>query len=415
MDINLKININAYQENMNKLQLLNDYIYVTIKNCSENQMKVFKEHKYNKVKNLTYFYCENALCSNKCPTMEDKAECVFGNDNSKNIKELNICKCKPGYDGEYCSSKVFVKFNPYFNLFEDYFGCAFNLIFKHLGVFTIAIIYAIYLCTEGELGMNYFHVVEKTLTSLHQEESAAKYDNVNEKQKHKSSEKSSMSLEEIILRDTEKRLNLFNSTYNKPPSYNTMDSTKLRKGKNDRISFYKHESIINKNNETHFNSVHDNDLYIINKKTNANNDSTDNFREDSGKFRYSCPLETFNLLLNGIEMAFIIILILKVLKVWSYVYVFKHIKYLGYSLLIWITLGPLIEGDSPECYFIFLKYEECTRHKSFSCDCKPNQEELNLIVKYIELYNFCSKIIINSGGNFKQVQKKKQDLLKFII
>jgi len=57
----------------------------------------------------------------------------------------------------------------------------------------------------------------------------------------------------------------------------------------------------------------------------------------------------------------------------------------------------------------------CTRHKSYSCDCKPNYEELKLIAKYIELYIFCSKIIINSGGSFKQIQKQKQDLLKFSI
>jgi len=211
--------------------------------------------------------------------------------------------------------------------------------------------------------MNYFHVVEKTMTSLHQEETASKYNNRDERRKSKQI-RSTMTIEEIILKDMEKQLNLFNTTYNKSSSHNIMANEKKSKMEKNNN---KHDDYSNK--ESHLNDVHDNDLNVINKKTKyiytlhiellilfllgliilttilvffSAND-TINIRENSGKWRYTCPLEGFNLLLNGIEMAYIILLVLKVLKIWNYVYVFKHIKYLGYSLLIWVTLGPLID------------------------------------------------------------------------
>ncbi|ORX55890.1 hypothetical protein BCR36DRAFT_320492, partial [Piromyces finnis] len=197
--------------------------------------------------------------------------------------------------------------------------------------------------------MNYYHEMEKTLTTLQQNESQ----NRNDKKKSKQF-RSSMAVEEIILKDMEKQLNLFNTTYNRSSSHNIIEI----ENNND-----------NSNKDSQFNSIHDNNLKIINKKTKYiyilhielllilflslitivtvivfySENQLPDIQDNNGKWRYNCPLKRFNLLSNGVEMAIIFILILKVIKIWNYVFVFKHIKSLGYSLLIWITLGPFID------------------------------------------------------------------------
>ena len=110
IEFDLKLYINENQNVMYKLQY--DKLNITIRNCTENQIKMSRSYKYNKDTIKSYFYCENAVCPDECPIndVNDKAKCIIGYNNTDNIKELNICKCNPGWEGEYCNNKVFVDF-----------------------------------------------------------------------------------------------------------------------------------------------------------------------------------------------------------------------------------------------------------------------------------------------------------------
>lgn len=79
-------------------------------------------------------------------------------------------------------------------------------------------------------------------------------------------------------------------------------------------------------------------LYIPKSNSIENN----YIQEFDGKWRYKCSLEYINSIMNAVELTLIIYLLLKVFKTWNYICVFKCLKYIGLSSLIWVTLGPLV-------------------------------------------------------------------------
>jgi len=76
------------------------------------------------------------------------------------------------------------------------------------------------------------------------------------------------------------------------------------------------------------------------------------FQEYSYKWVYQCPLIPFDILLNLIEIILLLYLIILVLKIWNYVFVFKCTKYITYSSVVWITLGPFLNV----IFFFQIKY-----------------------------------------------------------
>lgn len=67
----------------------------------------------------------------------------------------------------------------------------------------------------------------------------------------------------------------------------------------------------------------------------------DEIQELNGKWRYHCPLESINSFITLVELILILYLLSKILKVWNYMFVFKILKNIGYSVIIWTTLGPI--------------------------------------------------------------------------
>ncbi|OUM60768.1 hypothetical protein PIROE2DRAFT_13406 [Piromyces sp. E2] len=64
-------------------------------------------------------------------------------------------------------------------------------------------------------------------------------------------------------------------------------------------------------------------------------------QEEDKKWRYDCPLIKFDLILNLIEFFLLIYLNIGVIKVWNFIFVFRCVKYIRYSTIVWITIGPL--------------------------------------------------------------------------
>ncbi|OUM62719.1 hypothetical protein PIROE2DRAFT_10928 [Piromyces sp. E2] len=55
-------------------------------------------------------YCENPICKESCP-IKTNAFCMPSNYSNINDKNLNICTCLPGWNGDYCNQKVFINFS----------------------------------------------------------------------------------------------------------------------------------------------------------------------------------------------------------------------------------------------------------------------------------------------------------------
>eukprot|EP00833_Pecoramyces_ruminatium_P000462 jgi/Orpsp1_1/1174494/evm.model.c7180000050324.1 len=195
-------------------------------------------------------------------------------------------------------------------------------------------------------------------------------------------------------------------------------------------------------------------LYIPKSNSIENN----YIQEFDGKWRYKCSLEYINSIMNAVELTLIIYLLLKVFKTWNYICVFKCLKYIGLSSLIWVTLGPLLiskisiynnsnvynwfnillnglcyilmlllyiwdkiyyvlkkKGNDPYNYFYVEKHEECSLHKTHHCDCIKTKISENVVIRYINFYKQCSQFLILSNGNIKYVKKESKNPLRFVI
>lgn len=73
------------------------------------------------------------------------------------------------------------------------------------------------------------------------------------------------------------------------------------------------------------------------------------------------------------------------------------------------------KGNNPKYYFYSIKLEKCLIHNSYICDCIKTKSEYDNILKYIELYKYCSKIIIYNNGNIVYIKKENKNQLKFAI
>jgi len=65
-------------------------------------------------------------------------------------------------------------------------------------------------------------------------------------------------------------------------------------------------------------------------------------QDNNGEWIYTCPTLPFDEILNIVEFLFLILLIMKVKKVWNYKYIFSLTKYLSYTVLVWVAIGPLV-------------------------------------------------------------------------
>ena len=83
---------------------------------------------------------------------------------------------------------------------------------------------------------------------------------------------------------------------------------------------------------------------------NNNDDKNYYFQNDNGEWYYKCDLETPDIIYDSIELLLYIIIILKGKTVLSYECIFKCTKYITYSSIIGIVLGPLVN-------VIFLPYK----------------------------------------------------------
>jgi len=75
----------------------------------------------------------------------------------------------------------------------------------------------------------------------------------------------------------------------------------------------------------------------------CNNKNKNHFyQSDNEKWYYKCDLETPDIIYDSIELLFLIIIILKGKIIHSYECIFKCTKYITYSSIIGIVLGPLV-------------------------------------------------------------------------
>ena len=75
---------------------------------------------------------------------------------------------------------------------------------------------------------------------------------------------------------------------------------------------------------------------------NSNDNMNHYFQNDNGNWYYKCDFETPDIIYDSIELLFLILIIIKGKTILSYECIFKCTKYISYSSIIGIVLGPLV-------------------------------------------------------------------------
>lgn len=229
-----------------------------------------------------------------------------------------------------------------FNKFVNYEQCALNLVLKHSGVLLTYIVSLLYMSSAYKIGMYYRETERLNYSFFKSGTSSLNYDeNIDSKGS--------------LMKSSEKRSN---------PSMNNLGNvnTFLKKSNPSIKSDENREKEKFNKNLVYIHSLHVEltAIYIfaiialIILSFFSYEKNKEYIHEYDGKWRYKCPLEKYDMVASVVEFMSLIYLIVLVIKVWNYTYIFKCIKYIGYSAILWISIGPLVNVIFQIIYYIKL-------------------------------------------------------------
>jgi len=487
--INIKLTLESHVKN--DIIIENDNFNIMINDCDKTQIKMYYKD--------SYFYCENPICDADCPVSNGTAICVKNEDVQTNNKNKGKCECVPGWIGDKCETKdyanietnytyvvtlpiiiliasimIFFAFNYKkgiimdtghikcqffllglmlyflsinFNKFLNYKHCALNFILRHSGVLLTYIVSLLYVTSGFKIGM-YFREIERLNYSFFK------------------SGTSSLNYEENI---SDSKGSLMKTSSTEKGSTPTLDN-KIPHLKKSTPSVKSDENREKEKFNKNLNYVHSlyvelTALYIfviislIVISIFYYDKNKEYIHEYDGKWRYKCPLEKFDMIACIIEFMSLIYMIVLVIKVWNYTYIFKCIKYISYSAILWLSIGPLVnvisyvafytkgslyncfnyilnglcylimlalfswdkiyyimkkKDNDPESYFLSLKLIQCPIHRSLMCGCKNFvKSEVDVVTRYIEFYKYSSKVLLFSNGRLTYVKRNNKTSIRF--
>jgi len=215
-----------------------------------------------------------------------------------------------------------------FNKFLDYWNCALYFILKHSGILLIYVISLLYISSGHKIGMDY-RQMEKLNYSFFKSGNST----LNFEENTNVSNSASLSKKKDIYNSNNKKNS---SLIKKSNSSINSDSTESKeKDKFNKNLLYLNSLYI----ELTFLYI-----FVVVALITLSIFLVDNntyIHEYSGKWRYQCPLEKYDMIANFTEFIAILYMVLLVIKIWNFTYVFKCVKYIGYSTIIWLSIGPL--------------------------------------------------------------------------
>jgi len=204
-----------------------------------------------------------------------------------------------------------------FNKFLDYWNCALYFILRHSGILLAYVISLLYISSGYKIGMDYRQMGKLNYSFF-------------------KSGNSTINFEDNTKKDINNKLNK-NSPIKQSNSSINSNSTESK----EKDKFYK--NLLNLNSlyiELTFLYIFLVVALIILSIFLVDNNTY--IHEYSGKWRYQCPLEKFDMIANMTEFVAILYMIFLVIKIWNFTFIFKCVKYIGYSTIIWLSIGPLV-------------------------------------------------------------------------
>ncbi|ORX79748.1 hypothetical protein BCR32DRAFT_269275 [Anaeromyces robustus] len=445
-----------------------DNVIVNMRDCDQNQYKITKDN--------NIVICEDPVCD-RC----FNGICTPPENHTINSVELNTCTCSDGYKGLYCDEKILIDLNKivkdsiyptgiamllvllsivfliynrnkrviqetgftrhiiyslgvlliysssFFLGYDNYLKCVINFILYHHGVILIYCILIIHIQINLAMGVNPKKKNKEESTEELDEVSVLPYNNASNNDANNS-----------------------NSTMDILENTNNMSLRKLHltiHTKNVNKLFKKIKTVNNLYSKIYLYYI----FFVIIitvlitiKKLKENKKLV--FDLSNKKFKYECPLDEYNNALSFIEFVFFIPLTIRQKKVWSYECIFKIVKYINYSILIWIATGPFLyfianvvfqdnikskillltngnflcytilyflymyniiktiiirKSENPQYFFKYPSPNFCFEHKIYDCDCDRDMNEViveNQINGYLLDYKYCLNLFDISNG-----------------
>ncbi|OUM59806.1 hypothetical protein PIROE2DRAFT_14574 [Piromyces sp. E2] len=176
----------------------------------------------------------------------------------------------------------------------------------------------------------------------------------------------------------------------------------------------------------------------------------------NGEWMYKCNSTNIEILYSFLEFFILLIILKNGITILKYECVFKCTKYITYSSIIGIALGPLIniitisfledqryeqiifeiilnsicyltffllfswnkvyyiirnKDIDSHLYFKYVKHDMCMIHNSYTCACEfddSNENNHQVIKNYIIFYKICSKILEITDGKIKYINVKSK-------
>jgi len=240
-----------------------------------------------------------------------------------------------------------------FNNFNNYETCVIKYFTKHCGILLIYNMFFIYISTGCQLGLNYKDIEYKEILP---------FNNllINSKESDKETTmKETKSFNEKMLLEVEKGLNNFenvNSGYNLKKVNSKMSIIKANINMDDKCSC--NINLNGRNKQVEYIHIINTELVIlyiifliifISITISYKSKSNILYQEFDGKWRYQCPFDYVDSILNLIELIMLFYLFFKAIRVWNYCFVFKCLRFIGCANGIWIVMGPFINV----LYFFF--------------------------------------------------------------
>jgi len=268
----------------------------------------------------------------------------------------------------------------YFSTYTSYLGCSFNFFFKHVGISLSIYIFYIYITFGYELGVvNEADIENKFFSDFISSFNKYNFSIVSDK-----SNKNCSNIEYSLNKNVVKSLEMINENernrQEKPIYENNITINNINTNNNNNTyitSNYKNNEQCNENQNDNY-SMNENgeqieSFYkILSYKRHILNAHMINYhfiilypliiiitlslliihkfivktddiiQSENGKWFYKCNLEKPNLIYNILEVLIIVVILLKGKYVLSMNCVFEVTKYITYSSIIAIVLGPLI-------------------------------------------------------------------------
>jgi len=265
-----------------------------------------------------------------------------------------------------------------FNCFSSYLSCSMNFYLKHGGILIIYSILLVYIYTGYRLGMDFKEINTLNL-DIFKTNSLETKDEQNleiiKKQRMTQIKKTIMiNIEqELMSMDNYNALDLLNSQNNLMNFEKELNYWCNKANNNFNNNSDDGEDDKNKKRSSNDNkSFSNDDIQQVFKKLNKSISyvhslyleiiilyficcitillliifnslkEKEYIQEYNGKWKYQCPLIHYDIIADLTESLLMLYIIILATSIWNYTFIFKCIKYIGYSSITWFTLGPLV-------------------------------------------------------------------------